>query len=149
MATLLHAIGVTIRRITTDHAFYVRRLAEVPYLPPGSDALARGVAAALAEADVVLLRHHGCVVVADTFDLALSRAVNLEAAAVATHRALQVGDDVTVCPPEFVAHVEAQEAEGWRYGRATAGGDPAAGTPESTASTSESTAAPGSSRSRR
>lgn len=95
VATLLHALGVAIRRVTTDHAFYLRRLAEVPYLPPGSEALAGAVGAELARADVVLLGRHGCLVVADTFDLAFSRAVNLEAAATATFRALAIGVPVT------------------------------------------------------
>jgi L-fuculose-phosphate aldolase len=148
VATLLHALGIPIRRITTDHAFYVRSLGEVPFLAPGSPELAEAVAGALDGTDTVLLRHHGCVVVADSFDLALSRAANLEAAAVATERAIRLGDHDTVCPPEHLAHVEAMEAGGWRYGRAPAG-EPATGTPESTASTSESIADPGSSRSRR
>jgi L-fuculose-phosphate aldolase len=117
MATLLHALGRPIRRITTDHAYYVRRMAEVPFLHPGSDELADAVAAALGEADVVLLRHHGCVVVADTFDLALSRAANLEAAAVATYRSGRMGDGTTECPPEHLARVEVQEAAGFVYGR--------------------------------
>ena len=81
MATLLHGLDIPIRTITTDHAFYLRSIATVPYRHPGSAQLAEAAAAELtAGADVVLLRHHGCLVVADTADLALSRAVNLEAA---------------------------------------------------------------------
>ncbi|MGH9116655.1 MAG: class II aldolase/adducin family protein [Acidimicrobiales bacterium] len=103
MATLLHALGLPIRRITTDHAYYLSRLGEVAFLPPGSAELADAVAAELAGADVVLLAHHGCVVVADSFDLAFSRAANLEAAAVATYRAVTLG-------------VPVQEASGVVYG---------------------------------
>jgi L-fuculose-phosphate aldolase len=99
VATLLHALGVPIRCITTDHALYVGRPAEVPYLPPGSPELATAVASALGRADIVLLRHHGCAVVSDDFDLAFSRVVNLEAAAVATYRAAAIGVAAVECPP--------------------------------------------------
>jgi L-fuculose-phosphate aldolase len=135
MATLLHAIGEPLRRITTDHAFYLRRLGEVPFLHPGSDELAGAVAAALADADVVRLAHHGCVVVGDTFELAFSRAANLEAAAVATYRATCLGrsQGVPECPPEHLAHVEAQEAAGVVYGKADGSG---AGSPAGSGSES-------------
>lgn len=120
MATLLHALGIGIRTITTDHAFYLRSIATVPYLDPGSALLADAAAAELAGgADVVLLRHHGCLVVADTPDLAVSRALNLEAAATATYQARLLGDDATVCPPEFIEHVLDEEARGHGYGRRT------------------------------
>jgi L-fuculose-phosphate aldolase len=99
MATLLHALGVPIRCITTDHAFYVGRPGEVPYLPPGSDELATAAADALGRADIVLLGHHGCAIVAASFDLAFSRAANLEAAAVATYRAVAIGVPAVECPP--------------------------------------------------
>jgi L-fuculose-phosphate aldolase len=124
MATLVHALGEPVRRITTDHAFYLRRLGDVPFLHPGSVELADAVAGALAGADVVLLAHHGCVVVADSFDLVFSRAVNLEAAAVATYRVLRLGRgaDAPECPPEHLARVEAQEAAGFVYGRADGSG---------------------------
>ena len=120
MATLLHALGIGIRTITTDHAFYLRSIATVPYLDPGSAQLADAAAAELAAgADVVLLRHHGCLVVADTPELVVSRALNLEAAAMATYRARVLGDDTTVCPPEFLGHVRDEEGRGHRYGRRT------------------------------
>jgi ribulose-5-phosphate 4-epimerase/fuculose-1-phosphate aldolase len=118
MATLLHALGIGVRTITTDHAFYLRSIATLPYLHPGSAQLADAAAAELAAgADVVLLRHHGCLVVAQTPDLAISRALNLEAAAIATYRAGLLGDDSTVCPPEFLKHVRDEEDRGRGYGR--------------------------------
>jgi ribulose-5-phosphate 4-epimerase/fuculose-1-phosphate aldolase len=118
IATLLHALGIGVRRITTDHAFYLRSIATVPYLPPGSALVADAAAAQLAAGvDVVLLRNHGCLIVADTPDLAVSRALNLEAAATATYRARLLGDDTTACPPEFLAHVRDEEARGHGYGR--------------------------------
>jgi L-fuculose-phosphate aldolase len=117
MATLLDGLGIPIRTITTDHAFYLRTISTVPYLHPGSAQLAEAAAAELTSGtDVVLLRHHGCLVVADSADLAFSRAVNLEAAAEATYRALLLGDTTTTCPPQFLAHVRGEEARGHRYG---------------------------------
>lgn len=109
-ANLLVALGRTIRLITLDHAYYVRRLAVVPYLPSGSEELAQAVADRLQEVDVVLLAHHGCLVVAPDADAAYERAANLEAAATATYRALLLGDEATVCPPEYMARIEAREA---------------------------------------
>jgi L-fuculose-phosphate aldolase len=127
MATLLHAAGRPIRRITTDHAYYLRRLGAVPFIQPGSDRLARAVAAELADADVVLLAHHGCLIVADSFEVGFSLAANLEAAAMATYRAHVLGADVAECPPEFLAEVEAQEAAGVVYGKAAGSGTVTAG----------------------
>jgi ribulose-5-phosphate 4-epimerase/fuculose-1-phosphate aldolase len=126
-ATLLHAVGRPIRRITTDHAYYLRRLGTVPFIQPGSDRLARAVAAELADADVVLLAHHGCLIVADSFEVGFGRAANLEAAATATYRAHVLGADMAECPPEFLAEVEAQEAAGVFYGRAAGSGTVTAG----------------------
>jgi ribulose-5-phosphate 4-epimerase/fuculose-1-phosphate aldolase len=117
MATVLHSIGIPIRTITTDHSFYVRRLAVAPYQHPGTEDLAEAVAAAVATADIIVLPHHGCLVVADDFDLAFSRAANLEAAAIATYWARLLGDETTSCPEGFLEHVAAQEAQGIRYGR--------------------------------
>ena len=117
MATLLASLGTAIRTITTDHALALRRTATVPYHHPGSDELAHAVGTAARDHDVVLLAHHGCVVVADDPDVALTRAANLEAAAVATHHARQLGDHDTACPPEFLAHVDRIAARGVRYGR--------------------------------
>lgn len=109
-ATLLVALGRAIRLITLDHAYYVRRMATVPYLPSGSTELAEAVADRLQEVDVVLLAHHGCLVVAPGADAAYERVANLEAAATATYRALLLGDETTVCPPEYLERVERREA---------------------------------------
>jgi len=118
-ANLLAAMGRPIRLITLDHAYYVRRLALVPYLPSGTTELADAVADRLSEVDVVMLTHHGCLVVASDAETAYERAVNLEAAATATYRALILGDTTTTCPPAYLARVEAQEAA---TGDADAGG---------------------------
>jgi L-fuculose-phosphate aldolase len=117
MATLLHALDIPIQTVTTDHAFYLRAMTALPYLRPGSAAAADAVGRALAGgADVVLLRHHGCLVVADTAQLALSRAANLEAAAAATYRARLLNVPAPECPSDYLEHMRAEEAAGRRYG---------------------------------
>lgn len=106
-ATLLDALGHEIRLITTDHAYYVRRVARVGYLPSGSGALAAAAAAALDGADVVVLGHHGCLVVARSTQAVWQRAANLEAAAQATYRALLLGDRDSRVPAEVLERLDA------------------------------------------
>lgn len=117
-STLLHAIGRPVRLITIDHAYYLRQLGEVPYLPSGTVELADAVAAELGMVDVVLLKHHGCLLVAPAIEVAYQRAVNLEEAARATYRAALLGDDTTVCPPEYLERIRSLEAAARRtYGQ--------------------------------
>jgi L-fuculose-phosphate aldolase len=117
VSTTLHAIGTPIRHLTTDHAYYVRDLHEVPYINSGSPELASAVAEQLDGAEVVLLKHHGCLLVADTPDLAYQRAMNLEAEAMATYRATLLGDTETVTPPEYMEWIGGLEAAGKGYGK--------------------------------
>jgi L-fuculose-phosphate aldolase len=117
VSTTLHAIGQPIRHLTTDHAYYVRDIHEVPFINSGSPELAAAVATQLDGAEVVLLRHHGCLLVANTPDLAYQRAMNLEAAAMATYRAIQLGDTDTVTPPEYMHWIRELEAAGKGYGK--------------------------------
>jgi L-fuculose-phosphate aldolase len=96
---LLDSLGERVRLITTDHAFYVRRVAVTPFHPPGTEALADAVADAVADGtDCVILAHHGCAVLAESADLALRRALNLEEAARLTYRALLLGRPIVECP---------------------------------------------------
>lgn len=110
LSVLLDALGHRIRLITIDHAYYVRRVATVPYIASGTEELAAAGAAALADADAVILGHHGCSVVGTTIEAAHKRAANLEEAAVATYRSLTLGDSTTECPPEYLARVRRMEA---------------------------------------
>ncbi len=109
-SVLLTALGHPIRLITTDHAYYVREVRTTPYLPAGTPELAAAGAAAVADGcNCVILGHHGCSVLADSVGLAYQRAANLEEAAVATYRALQLGDTETVCPPAYLERVRRLE----------------------------------------
>jgi ribulose-5-phosphate 4-epimerase/fuculose-1-phosphate aldolase len=92
LAVLLDAIDEPVRLITTDHAFYLRRIARTPFHQPGSPELAEVAARAAADGtNCVLLARHGCSVMADTVELAHKRALYLEEAARLTFRAVAAG----------------------------------------------------------
>jgi len=97
---LLDAIGEAVRLVTTDHLFYLRRVARTPFAPPGTAEVADLAAQAVIDGcDCVVLAHHGCSVVAPTVELAHKRAFYLEEAARLTYRALAVGREPAECPP--------------------------------------------------
>lgn len=104
-AVVLASIGVPIRLLTLDHAFYVRSIGVTPFHHNGSDELADTAASALREHDCVVMQHHGCTVVADTVEMAYRRALNLEDAAKSTALALSLGDTATTFPPEALAEL--------------------------------------------
>ena len=104
-ALLLDALGEHVRIVTTDHAFYLRRVSTVPFRLPGTTELAALTAAMAADGtDCLVLSHHGCVVMADSVELAHKRARYLEEAAALTYRALTAGrlDGLRECPEEFL-----------------------------------------------
>ncbi|ROO52349.1 L-fuculose-phosphate aldolase [Micromonospora sp. Llam0] len=102
---LLDALGVPIRLVTTDHAFYLRRVVTVPFAPPGGQRLASAAADAAADGtNCLILSRHGCSVLARSVELAHKRAVNLEEAARLTYRALAIGrlDELTPLPADYL-----------------------------------------------
>jgi ribulose-5-phosphate 4-epimerase/fuculose-1-phosphate aldolase len=104
-ALLLDALGEHIRIVTTDHAFYLRRVSTVPFRLPGTAEVAALTAAMAADGtDCLVLSGHGCVVLGDSVELAHKRARNLEEAAAMTYRALAAGrlEDLRDCPEEFL-----------------------------------------------
>ena len=102
-AVLVDALGHRIRLITLDHAYYVRSVGTVPYLPNGSDELADSAAAQARVHDCIVLSHHGCSTVGPDIGMAYRRALNLEEAAVATYRCLLLGDTDCQFPPDALA----------------------------------------------
>lgn len=100
-AVLVDALGHQIRLITLDHAYYLRKVARVPYFPAGSEEIADAAAAAAEDHNAIVLAFHGCSALGDTVSMALRRALNLEEAAVATVRCLQLGDTQLSFPPEW------------------------------------------------
>jgi L-fuculose-phosphate aldolase len=100
-AVLVDLLGERIRCTTLDHAYYLRHVERVPFLPSGSDELAAAAAEAARECDAVVLAHHGCSALGDSVPMALRRALNLEEAATMTYRLLLAGDRHTDFPEEF------------------------------------------------
>jgi L-fuculose-phosphate aldolase len=107
VAVLLDALGETVRLITSDHAYYLRRVARVPFLPPGSAELAEAAAAAVVDGtNCVILAHHGCSALGPDVAMAHRRASNLEEAARLTYRALLLAgvrpaQSIVECPWEL------------------------------------------------
>lgn len=104
-AVLLDALGHEIRLITLDHAYYVKSVGQVGYYPNGSDELADLSAEQCLTHNCVVLSHHGCSAVGEDVSMAYRRAVNLEEAAIATYRALCLGDRTTTFPPASFAEL--------------------------------------------
>jgi L-fuculose-phosphate aldolase len=99
---LLDALGEPVRLVTTDHAYYLRRVVSTPYRPPGSAELAELAAGAAADGtNCVLLARHGCSVLGDSVEIAHKRALNLEEAARLTYRALLLGRVADLPSPVF------------------------------------------------
>ncbi|MDG4790772.1 class II aldolase/adducin family protein [Micromonospora sp. WMMD1102] len=108
-ALLLDALGERIRLVTTDHGFYLRRVARVPFRLPGSTELAGLAAEATRDGtNCLVLSRHGCSVLADSVELAHKRAANLEEAARLTYQALVAGrlSGLPELPAEFLARIE-------------------------------------------
>ena len=104
-ALLLDALDQPIRLLTTDHAYYLRRVATVPFRPPGTPAVGELAAEACADGtNCLMLARHGCSVVADSVELAHKRAMYLEEAARMTYRALALGhiEKLTDCPTDWL-----------------------------------------------
>jgi ribulose-5-phosphate 4-epimerase/fuculose-1-phosphate aldolase len=103
-AVLVDALGHPIRLMSLDHAVYVRSVGTVPYFPNGSDELADAAAEQAREHDCIVLSHHGCSALGEDVGMAFRRAMNLEEAAIATYRALLLGDTATAFPPGVPLH---------------------------------------------
>jgi L-fuculose-phosphate aldolase len=101
-AVLVDALGHGIRLVTLDHAYYLREVVRIPFLPSGSEALADAAAGAVADGhDALVLAHHGCSALGDSVRMALRRAANLEEAATMTYRLLLLGDTTVDFPPDY------------------------------------------------
>ncbi len=116
VSVLLTALGHDIALMTTDHAYYLREIVTVAFDPPGTLDLAIAAADAVANgANALILRHHGCSVLADSVELAHKRAVNLEEAARATYAALLLSQgrpaQIPAVPARFLDAVRRDEAQ--------------------------------------
>jgi L-fuculose-phosphate aldolase len=71
LAVAVASLGMelTLARVTVESRYYVGGcVAKVPYYEPGSEELARAVARAVRECDVVVLENHGAVAVGKSHD---------------------------------------------------------------------------------
>lgn len=102
------AIDAEIEFVTTDHLYYLRKIVRIPWIAPGTQAVAVATATALKECNVVILENHGCVVVADNPRLAYSRALNLEEAAEMTIRSALLSVKPKLVPKEFEQYLKQQ-----------------------------------------
>lgn len=113
---LLDALGERVRLITTDHAFYLRRVATTPFFPPGHPGVGRSAAEAVADGtNCVVLAHHGCSVLGEHVEMAHRRAMNLDEAAKLTFQALLVtgglpGRPIVEAPTDFLADLDKRAA---------------------------------------
>jgi L-fuculose-phosphate aldolase len=105
LAVLLDALGYEVRLIMLDHAYYLRQISRCAYAPNGSDELGDWAAEASRDSDVVILEYHGCSTLGDTVAMAYRRSLNLEEAAQATFRCLQLGNSDLTFPPEEFARI--------------------------------------------
>lgn len=101
-AVILDACGHEIRLITADHVYYLGKVARVPFYPNGSDELADAAAEASRDCNAIVMAHHGSSTLGDTVEMAYRRALNLEDAAQATFRCLQIGNTEARFPPEAI-----------------------------------------------
>jgi L-fuculose-phosphate aldolase len=99
-AVVLDALGHTVRLLTLDHAYYLKRVERIPFFHNGSDELADASAEASRDCNAIILAHHGCSALGDTVSMAYRRALNLEEAAANTFRCLQLGDLTTTFPED-------------------------------------------------
>lgn len=97
---LLDALGYEVRLFTLDHAYYVKSVGRTPYHPNGSDELADSSAEQAKIHNCVIQGNHGCSAIGPDIAMAYRRAMNLEQAAQATFRAIQLGDLTTTFPKD-------------------------------------------------
>jgi ribulose-5-phosphate 4-epimerase/fuculose-1-phosphate aldolase len=91
--------------------YYIGSVGRVPYLMPGTDALAAAVTDATRTNDMVLMANHGQVTVGRDYDQVVQNAEFFE---LACQILLIGGDSVAPMPPEAVAQLRALRHKGTR-----------------------------------
>jgi L-fuculose-phosphate aldolase len=103
VSVTLDLLGIPIRQLTLDHVAYIPHIARIDFYPNGSPELAVHAARAMADADCVILGHHGCSVLGFGINDALRKVNNLEQAARMTYALAVLGDTSTEFPRELRA----------------------------------------------
>ena len=107
-SVLLAALGIETKFVTVDHVYYLRKIARIPWIRPGTQEIADAVAQEIASVNVLVLENHGCVVVAGNPELAYSRALNLEEASELTLRSRMVGIEPLEVPAIYREYLESK-----------------------------------------
>ena|SRR5581483_7975400 len=90
-SNLMCALDEPIHFLTVDPAYYLLDIAYTEFQLSGTQELAETVAEQAKHVNVVMLKHHGCLIIADSVKLAIVRAENLEVAARSTYYARLLG----------------------------------------------------------
>jgi L-fuculose-phosphate aldolase len=104
-SVLTAALDLTIRFLTIDHVYYVRKVTRIPWIRSGTQEIADATAAAVKDSNVLILENHGCVVLAPTVQLGYARVLNLEEASELTLRCHQLGLNPTEVPQGYWDHL--------------------------------------------
>ncbi len=94
--------------IVPEVPYYIGPIAHVPYIRPGSPELAQAVIAALAHHDLAQLSNHGQVVVGNSFDDAIQKAVFFELACELLHHS---GSNAKLLTPEAIKGLTSTDAK--------------------------------------
>jgi ribulose-5-phosphate 4-epimerase/fuculose-1-phosphate aldolase len=89
--------------VTPEIPYYIGQVAVLPYIQPGSAALAKAVVSTMATHDMAVLRNHGMVTVGTTFDDAIQKAVFFE---MACGIIVRLGRDVRPLSGEAIRDLE-------------------------------------------
>lgn len=102
-ALILDELGEPIRLHTLDHVAYTPKINRIPFYPNGSDELGFEAGKAMADADCLILGHHGCSTTGPDMPMAYRRAEVMEHAAQFTYRLLLAGNVTAEFPQELRA----------------------------------------------
>jgi L-fuculose-phosphate aldolase len=105
-SVLIAALDIDTKLITVDHSYYLRKIIRIPWIQPGTQEVADVVSQSLKEANVLILENHGCVVVAETPELASTRTLNLEEAAELTFKSHLAGIKPREIPDTWRKYLE-------------------------------------------
>ncbi len=100
-SVLTAALNLTIRFLTVDHVYYLRKVTRIPWIRSGTQEIADATAIAVRDSNVVILENHGCVILAPSVQLGFARVLNLEEASQLTLRSHQLGLNPTEVPNTY------------------------------------------------
>ena len=106
-SVLTAALNLSIKYLTVDHVYYVRKVVRIPWIRSGTQEIADATGLAVKDSNVVILENHGCVVLAPSVQLAYTRVLNLEEASELTLRCHDLGVMPTEVPKAYWDYLKA------------------------------------------